>query len=47
MLAKYAFTFEFDESAPVTVKGLTEANSLEKMMWRAAKDARKQRPNLR
>lgn len=46
MKAKFSTTFEFDIEAPVTVTGEVEAGSLQKLVWRAADEAKKQRPNI-
>jgi hypothetical protein len=47
MRVNYRFTFEFDVTKPISVKGTAEAKSMATCFARAARDAVKQEPGLR
>jgi hypothetical protein len=46
MRPKYQVTFEFMESAPITIKGEVQAGSAETCAARAVREAKKRAPGL-
>jgi hypothetical protein len=47
MTCKYSLTFEFDEIAPITVKGEVTALDVRTILARAADDAKEKHPNVK